>query len=38
VKGYESKFMPLEGKIRIVTINYDFPGRSSWAFSLLYLL
>ncbi len=26
VKGYESKFMPLEGKIRIVTINYDFPG------------
>lgn len=26
VKGYESKFMPLEGKIRIVTINYDFSG------------
>lgn len=28
VQGYESKFMPLEGKIRIVTINYEFPGRS----------
>lgn len=26
VAGYESKFMPLEGKIRIVTINYNFPG------------
>jgi hypothetical protein len=26
VKGYESKFTPLEGKIRIVTISYDFPG------------
>jgi hypothetical protein len=26
VTGYESKFMPLEGKIRIVTINYEFPG------------
>jgi hypothetical protein len=26
VKGYESKFVPLEGKIRIVTISYDFPG------------
>ncbi|WP_019501396.1 TonB C-terminal domain-containing protein [Pseudanabaena sp. PCC 6802] len=26
VKGYESKFAPLEGKIRIVTISYDFPG------------
>jgi hypothetical protein len=24
--AYESKFMPLEGKIRIVTINYEFPG------------
>jgi outer membrane biosynthesis protein TonB len=26
VAGYESKFTPLEGKIRIVTINYDFSG------------
>jgi hypothetical protein len=26
VTGYESKFMPLEDKIRIVTINYEFPG------------
>jgi outer membrane biosynthesis protein TonB len=26
VKGYENKFVPLEGKIRIVTISYDFPG------------
>jgi outer membrane biosynthesis protein TonB len=26
VAGYESKFTPLEGKIRIVTINYEFPG------------
>jgi outer membrane biosynthesis protein TonB len=26
LQGYENKFAPLEGKIRIVTISYDFPG------------